>query len=386
MNPEFSDFLIVGGGIAGAALGARLARHGRVRVLEMENQPGYHSTGRSAAVFSESYGNSMVQALTRASRNFFYHPPAGFAVIPLVKPRSVLLPIRAAQEGAPLEAFLREHGRAAGFERISSQQAHALCPILRTEDLIGALLTHSVADIEVHEFHQGYLRQLKAAGGSLVMGCRVSGLKRDNDGLWSVATTVGEFQSRIVVNAAGAWAGEIAALAGATNVGLEPLRRTAVLIEAHAQTHLQSWPMIVDIEDQFYIKPEAGMLMLSPADESPSNACDAQPDELDIAIAVDRAERATTLQIKRIVHKWAGLRTFVPDRTPVIGHDSEAPGFFWLAALGGFGIQTAPAVAELATDLLLGRQISNGLTDFGVDAAACAAARFAGAAPFSNAR
>lgn len=218
------------------------------------------------------------------------------------------------------------------------------------------------------------------------MGCRVSGLKRDNDGLWSVATTVGEFQSRIVVNAAGAWAGEIAALAGATNVGLEPLRRTAVLIEAHAQTHLQSWPMIVDIEDQFYIKPEAGMLMLSPADESPSNACDAQPDELDIAIAVDRAERATTLQIKRIVHKWAGLRTFVPDRTPVIGHDSEAPGFFWLAALGGFGIQTAPAVAELATDLLLGRQISNGLTDFGVDAAACAAARFAGAAPFSNAR
>lgn len=376
MKTELSDFLIVGGGMAGACLGAQLASHGRVQILEMEAHPGYHSTGRSAAVFSEDYGNSVVRALTRASRDFLYHPPTGFAAAPLVKPRSILLPIRADQAAA-LQVFLDEHKRA-NFQRICGEQAGRLCPILRTEELTGALLTEQAADIDVHELHRGYLRLIKAQGGSIVTGRKVLELNRETTGLWAVQTSEGIYRASTVVNAAGAWAAEIAAMASATDIGLRPLRRTAVLLDPPPAFRVEHWPLVLDLEERFYIKPQIGKLMLSPADESPSAPCDAQPEELDIAVAIDRLERATTLQVQRIAHKWAGLRSFVADRSPVIGYDPRQPGFFWLAALGGYGIQTAPATGALAADLVLGKRPRDELTAFGVDALACSPSRLAG--------
>ena len=360
------DVVVIGGGIAGASIAAYLAEFASVRLLEMEDQLGYHSTGRSAAVFAEAYGNAMVQALTRASRDFFYTPPAGFSATALVRPRTVIMTAQTGQQEA-LDAVLSRNSRDA-IEAISLEEAGRLCPILRPDHLIGALLYRSPADIEVHELHQGYLRLLKARGGGISAAAKVVGIERAQS-LWHVATSRETIRTRIVVNAAGAWAGEIGRLAGAQDIGLQPLKRTVCLLDPPPGLQSDSWPMLVDVEDQFYLKPDAGMLLLSPADETPTAPCDAQADELDIAIAVDRAERITTLQIRRVTHKWAGIRSFVPDRTPVVGYDTIQPGFFWLAALGGYGIQTAPALSRLAASMALAMPLDEGLLSYGIDLA-----------------
>jgi len=360
------DVVVIGGGIAGASISAYLAEFASVRLLEMEDQLGYHSTGRSAAVFAEAYGNSMVQALTRASRDFFYTPPAGFSSTALVRPRTVLMTAQTGQRES-LDAFL-DRIPPDVIEAISREEASRLCPILRTDNLIGTLLYRSPADIEVHELHQGYLRMFKARGGVVSAPSKVAGIERTQS-LWHVATARETIRTRIVVNAAGAWAGEIGRLAGAQDIGLQPLKRTVCLLDPPPGLQSDSWPMLVDIEDQFYLKPDAGMLLLSPSDETPTAPCDAQADELDIAIAVDRAERITTLQIRRITHRWAGIRSFVQDRSPVIGYDTRQPGFFWLAALGGYGIQTAPALSRLAASMALTMPLDEGLLSFGIDLA-----------------
>jgi D-arginine dehydrogenase len=358
------DIAVIGGGMAGASVAAHLAEFARVSLLEMEGQPGYHSTGRSAALFSETYGNDAIRALTRASRDFFYSPPPSFCNVPLVQPRSVLFAARGGQ-GESLRAFLQseDSGR---LVRKSADEAVELCPVLKRDGLLGAALDTYSADIEVHELHQGYLRILKSRGGAVRTSAEVTSLERDGDS-WRVTTEQGRLRAGLIVNAAGAWAGRIAALAGAQPVGLQPLRRTACLLDAPPGSDSDSWPMLLDIDEQFYLKPDAGKLLLSPADETPSDPCDAQPDEMDLAVAVDRLEAATTLNVRRIVRKWAGLRSFVADRTPVVGYDVKQSTFFWLAALGGYGIQTAPALSRLAASLVLNRPLDEQLRGFGVD-------------------
>ena len=368
-----ADIIVIGGGIAGASIAAHLAARARVRLLEMESHPGYHSTGRSAAVFATSYGNSTVRALTCASRSFFFSPPAGFCSTALVRPRLVLILANSTQREA-LDNFGEVAFPGDRIEALTPAQALQYCPILRPDDLSGALLYHGTADIEVHELHQGYLRLLKMRGGDIKSNTEVIGLERSN-GEWSVNIPGEVLRASIVVNAAGAWAGKLGKLAGAYDIGLEPRRRTALLIDPPVGVTAESWPLVADIGDQFYLKPDAGLLMLSPCDETPTAACDAQPEEMDVAVAVDRLEQATTLEVRHVRRKWAGLRSFVRDRSPVVGYDPLQPGFFWLAALGGFGIQTAPALSALAAGLVLGREVGGELTEFDVEPSALAPAR-----------
>jgi D-arginine dehydrogenase len=373
MIQEF-DFAVIGAGMAGASIAAQLSEHASVHLFEMEAQPGYHSTGRSAAIFAQTYGNSIVRALTRASRAFFYSPPPGFCSTPLVKPRAVMVTARTGQEAA-LAAFIASIDTEDHFDEKSADEAIELCPVLRPNELIGAVFSQSPADIEVHELQRGYLRMLKARSGQLTTAAKVLGAERTGD-TWTVTTTQGTHRAKNIVNAAGAWAGEIAKRAGAQDIGLRPLKRTVCLIESPTGRRSDSWPMLLDVEEQFYLKPDAGKLLLSPADETVTEPCDAQPDELDIAIAVDRLEHATTLKVARIAAKWAGLRSFVQDRTPVVGYDALQPGFFWLAALGGYGIQTAPALSRLAATLALRRNVGEDLLQCGVDLATLSPDRF----------
>lgn len=352
MSAETFDVLVIGAGIAGASIAAELAGTHRVAILEREEHPGYHSTGRSAALFSEIYGNGVVRALSRASRAFFYNPPAGFARHPLVKPRGSLYIAR--QEQIPhLEEFARNADLAGSIRGLSHGEALRACPVLRPEYVAAAVFEDDAADVDVNELHQGYLRQFKSAGGALFVNADAQTLTF-RDGKWTVQTAVGDFSARIIVNAAGAWADTVAEKAGATPLKIEPRRRTALLAELPAGILADAWPMVIDIDENFYLKPDAGLLLISPADETPVPPCDVQPEEFDVAVAVDRVERATTLNITRIRRRWAGLRSFAPDRSPVIGFDGALPGFFWLAGQGGYGIQTAPAAARLAASLLRG--------------------------------
>lgn len=360
------DVVVIGAGIAGTSVAAHLAEHCSVCLIEMEQQPGYHSTGRSAAVFAGFYGNETVRSLTRASRGFFTAPPADFTSIDLLKPRAGLMTARSEQIDA-LESFIATAGQIDHVVKRSPLEALALCPILRPEEVAGAVQITGLADIDVNELHQYFLRMLKARGGGIKMEAQVVGLERESRG-WLVRTAREVVRGGIVVNAAGAWAGEIAKLAGAQDIELQPLRRTACLIDPPAGARVESWPMVVNVAEEFYFKPDAGLLMLSPADETLTEPCDAQPDEMDIAIAVDRLERATTLEVKRIVQRWAGLRSFVADRSPVVGFDSRQADFFWMAALGGYGIQTAPALGRVAASLLMRRAIADDLLACGVDA------------------
>ncbi len=346
-----TDILIIGGGIAGASTGAELARTHPVLVLEGEDAPGYHSTGRSAAVFSESYGNRAVRALTRASRHFFHQPPADFSAYPLLKRRS-WLHVAAASQASALETFLAMEDVARRVRRVSPEEALAFSPLLLPETAAaGGAYEQDAADIDVDALHQGYLRLLRQRGGTIITGAQVTALARSG-AQWLIQSTAGTFRARVVINAAGAWADRVAMLAGIAPMRLQACRRTAVLVEPAAREISDSWPLTVDIEEAYYFKPDAGLLFISPADETPVEPSDVQPEELDVAIAIDRVERATGVTIARVRRKWAGLRTFAPDRAPVIGFDAAAPGFFWLAGQGGYGIQTAPAAAALAAALV----------------------------------
>lgn len=372
MSESGFDIVIVGGGIAGASAGAELARTHRVAVLERESFCGYHATGRSAALFSETYGNAVVRALSRASRSFLFAPPSGFAEYELVKPRGALH-IATHEQTAQLQAFaaqpdMREHAR-----MLDAPETLAACPALCAEITAGGVLEPAAADVDVDGLHQGYLRKLRQRCGTIVTDAEVRTLAFDA-GVWTVTTAAGAFHAPIVINAAGAWTDDIARLAGAAPCNIVPCRRTALLAELPPGVDAAAWPMVIDIDEEFYFKPDAGLLLISPADETPVMASDVQPEELDVAIAVDRVENATTLKITRLRKKWAGLRSFAPDRTPVIGFDPAAEGFFWLAGQGGFGIQTSPAAGRLAAALV--RSDTQEITSIGVDPNALSPRRF----------
>lgn len=376
MSHSRIDVVVIGGGIAGTALAAHLAHHKRVIVVEMEDQPGYHSTGRSAAVFAEVYGNDIIRSLTRASRDFFFHPHADFSEERLVVPRQIMVVGRAEQQAA-FDAFVEQELPAPDLELIDAGAALARCPALRAEGLLGAIVSTGSADIEVHALHQGYIRQLKKSGGQIVVNAPVNGITYDpSTREWQIETSGGNFTAPIVINAAGAWADEVAIMAGLAPMGLEPRRRTAALVDVPQELDAHAWPMIVDAEEQFYMKPDAGLLLISPADETLSVAEDAQPDEIDVAIAADRLEKLTTVSVRHIKSKWAGLRTFAPDRSPIVGYDPVRTGFFWLAALGGYGIQTAPALSALAAKLVLGEPTDADFAALSFDPADISPARF----------
>lgn len=380
-----SRFLIVGAGMAGASAAAFLAPHGSVVLLEAEAHPGHHATGRSAASYIDTYGHPTVCAVTRAARDFFWSPPDGFADHPLVRPRPDLQ-VAGPGGGAILDALLAEH--APTLRPVDADEARRLCPILRPEiDWRGALNEGS-ADIDVDGLLQGFLRLARAHGARLVTGARVRHLERTAAGWRATASapdagsggSPGEtFEAEILINAAGAWAGPLGRLAGLGDLGLAPFRRTAVrLTPQHAQG-LADWPFVIDVEDRFYFKPDAGGLMLSPVDETPSEPCDAWADDLDVAYAVQHFEDATTEQVRRVTHTWAGLRTFTPDRVPVLGPDPRDPAFVWLAGQGGYGIQTAPAMGEALAGLLVRGDLPERLRAEGVTAAALGVERLVGA-------
>lgn len=362
-----SDVLVIGAGVAGASVAAELAPRRRVVVIEMEDQPGYHTTGRSAAVFAECYGNRLVRALTRASRPFLERPPSG-GEAPLLAPRGWLSIARRDQleQLGGLERELLASGGT--VQPVSEAEARALVPILRRGHVAAALLDRSAMDIDVHALHHFYLRRLRAAGGETVTGARAVAFDRAG-GDWCVHTTQGDFAAPLVVDAAGAWADEVGRLAGATPIGLVPMRRTALILDPPRETPVSGWPMVVDAEESFYFKPEGGRLLASPADETPSPPCDARPEDLDVAVAIDRITAACELEVSHVRRKWAGLRSFVADRSPVAGFDLRTPGFFWLAGQGGYGIQTAPALSRLAAALALGEPIPDDIAAQGVTAA-----------------
>ena len=358
------DILVIGAGIAGCSVAALLAETHRVLVLERESHPGFHSTGRSAALFSLIYGAEPVRALSRASREFLFDPPAGFTDAPLVRPRGALH-IATRDQRSRLEAFAALPDIKPFTHRISGDGARELCPILRPDHVDDAVIEADAADVDVHALHQGYLRLLRDRDGRLLTDRTVESLHRDR-GRWLLRAGGETYAAPVVLNAAGAWADVIAAMAGVAPIGLQPMRRTALLVDPPEGVDIDRWPMVIDIDEQFYFKPDAGQLLLSPADETPLQPCDVQPDEWDVALAVDRIETATTLQVRRIKHRWAGLRSFVPDRVPVAGYDIDAPGFFWLAGQGGYGIQTVFGLARAAAALVLEQPIPESLISSGV--------------------
>ncbi len=341
------DFAVIGAGIAGASLSAQLAQTARVQLIEAETQPGYHSTGRSAAVYDPHYGPPQIRALTRAALAFFQSPPPGFADAPLLTPRPALTIARADQMDG-----LRAMAAETGGTLLDAQETQARFPLLRPGYASGGLWLTTCHDIDVHALLQGYLAQLRARGGHLVCKAPVTGLRRDA-GQWTLHTPQSDHQARVIVNAAGAWADQIGAMAGATPIGLQPKRRSALTVDPPSGFAVDTLPMLDDLDQQFYVKPDAGRLLISPANADPMPPCDAQPDEMDIALAIDRVQSALNLPIRRIAGKWAGLRSFVADGEPVVGHDPQVPGLFWCAAQGGYGIQTAPALARLAAALIL---------------------------------
>lgn len=360
-----ADFLIVGGGIAGASIGFFLAPHGRTVLLERESQPGYHSTGRSAALFLESYGTPQVRALTRASRAFFDAPPPGFTETPLLSPRGCLFVAAPGQE-SELEAhwdLLRSMTPQA--RRLTVAQAIELVPVLRPERVIGAVLEPDASDMDVHAIHQGYLRGLKHAGGTVVCDAEATRIARSG-GQWEVTTPAGAWRAPVLVNAAGAWCDVVASLAGVPAIGLQPKRRSAFTFAPPAATDPRPWPCLISADESWYVKQDAGMLLGSPANADPVPPQDVQPEELDIALAIDRIQQMTTLAIRRPARTWAGLRSFVADGDLVGGFDPAAPGFFWVAAQGGYGIQTSPAMGEACAALARGAPLPQRIAAFGL--------------------
>jgi D-arginine dehydrogenase len=369
------DIIILGAGMAGASLAAELgAALGnvsdgprRVLLLELEDQPVRHATGRSAAMFFESYGNPTVRALTRASRGFLEQPPAGFADGALMTPRAAMIVADTEGLGRLETLHAAVHG-APGARLIDGGAARLRVPILRAERVAAALLDESGCDMDVAGIHQGCLRLARRAGVQLQPGAGETSIRREA-GAWQVRCRAGAFSAPLLVNATGAWADQVAASAGATPVGLQPMRRTALIVDAPGNTDCRGWPMVIDVDETIYFKPDAGHLLLSPANEDPMPPCDVAPEELDVAIAVDRFETLTTERVQRVRHRWAGLRSFVIDRSPVAGFDPRAEGFFWLAGQGGYGIQMAPALARSAAALLLGRPLPDDVRRQGVEAA-----------------
>jgi D-arginine dehydrogenase len=374
--PKNYDFIVVGAGIAGASIAHELAGSGTVCLVEAEERPGMHATGRSAALFAPSYGGREIRALTRASRHFLSNPSPGFSAVPLLHPRSCLYIARADQHDR-LNHLVESIEHSGGtLLRVSGAEAVARIPLLRKDYVAEAALDPDAMDIDVNAVHQGFMRGARAQGAVVVTNQRLQAAER-SAGDWQVPLSGGLIiRAPVLINAAGAWADEVARVCGAQPVGLQPLRRTALLVDAPADIDIRAWPAVIDADELFYLKPDAGKLLLSPADETPVPPGDAQPEDLDVAIAVDRVTQALDIEVRRVTHKWAGLRTFSPDREPVLGYDPRVAGFFWCAGQGGYGIQSAPAMARAGASLLRNESLPADILAEGLQVEALSPARF----------
>ncbi|MGS1007049.1 NAD(P)/FAD-dependent oxidoreductase [Achromobacter anxifer] len=369
------DYAVIGAGIAGASVAYRLSATASVAVLEREAQPGYHSTGRSAAMFMETYGTAQIKALTRASRAFYENPPQGFSEHPLLSPRGVLYIATPEQQDLLREVYDDFRSQSPNVALIDAEAAVERVPCLRGDQICGAIEEPDARDIDVHALHQGFLRGMARQGAVLHNNAEVVAAAHA-DGVWTLTLADGRsLRARALVNAAGAWADHAAALCGASPVGLQPCRRTAFTFSGPQDVDFAHWPAVVGVDESYYFKPDAGQLLGSPANADPVAAHDVVPEELDVATGIYRIESATSLTIRRPKHTWAGLRSFVRDGDFVIGWDAAAPAFFWLAAQGGYGIQTAAAASELAAALLTHQPVPAHLHAHGVDAEAVRPAR-----------
>jgi D-arginine dehydrogenase len=359
-NAQEFDVIVIGAGIAGASIARFLAPQARLAIVEREAQPGYHSTGRSAALFAPSYGPPQVRSLTRASRPYLDALPG------VLSARGSLFPARAAQ----LETLHRLHQRllaegASGVALLNTRAAQALVPVLRDEAVVAALHDDDASDIDVHALHQHYLRTARAARAEVVCDFEVSRLEFTQQ-RWEVDSAARTLRAPIIVNAAGAWADAIGALAGARPLGLQPKRRSAFTFAPPAGLDIRGWPCVVGIDEDFYFKPDAGVLLGSPANADAVSAHDVVAEELDIAVGIARIEGATTMTIRRPLRTWAGLRSFVPDGALVGGFDDTLPGFFWCCGQGGYGIQTSAAMGAACAARILDRPLPQHVADEGV--------------------
>ena len=370
MSFDVQDFdaIVIGAGIAGASVAYFMAPHARVLVLEREAYAGMHSTGRSAALFSETYGSAQVRALTRVTRPFLAQPPAGFAAHAILAPRGATLIGNAAQADDvralhdAILPFTRD------IELHDAARLQAAVPVLRREAARIGLHEPGAADIDVNELHQGFLRGLRARGGQLRLNVGILAISRSASG-WQVDDGEHAFRAPLLLNAAGAWVDQVATLAGVMPIGITPKRRSAFVFDPPEHFDTARWPFINSFDESFYFKPDAGLLLGSCANADPVEPHDVQPEDYDIALGIHRIEEATTLSIRRPRRSWAGLRSFVADGDLVGGFAADAAGFFWVAAQGGYGIQTSAAMGEACANLALGRPLPSPLADAGLSAA-----------------
>ena len=350
METNVFDAIVIGAGMAGATAAAHLAATHKVALLEAEESAGYHATGRSAAIWIQNYGPPDVRRLSAASRAFFETPPAGFAPAPIFSPRPVVT-LAPPDQRATLRAML-EAGE--GLEPIALDEVAAMVPPLRRGYADAAAIERDAFDMDVAGLHQGFLQMLRRAGGAIALRHKARRIERQG-GAWFAETTGGTtFAAPVLVNASGAWGDEVARIAGVAPIGLQPKRRTALIVDPGPHD-CAAWPLLGDAAHSWYVRPEARRkLMVSPADETDMPPHDVQPDELDVAIAVDRMQAALDIPVHRVEHRWAGLRSFTPDRSLAIGEDAAAPGFFWCIGQGGYGIQTSPAAGALLAALVRG--------------------------------
>lgn len=371
------DYVIVGAGMAGVSLAYRLLEEAHVLVLERESHAAYHSTGRSAAMFVETYGTETIRALTVAGNDFFSHPPAGFSDQPILLPRGVLYVGTAEQQGLLDSQYQDWHEQGLDVSRLSAEEALAMVPCLDPAQLAGALYDGQGQDMDVHALHQGFLKGAQAKGVKLRLDTEVLSAKWDGE-CWEVQlnsepTTL---RTRVLVNAAGAWADTLAERCGVQALGIQPKRRSAFLFSPPEGVDHREWPAVIDIGEEFYFKPDAGMLLGSPANADDVDAHDVVAEELDVATGIYRIEERTQLRIRRPSHTWAGLRSFAPDGELVIGQDAQCSGFFWLAGQGGYGIQTAAGASLLAASLLEKQDLPESLKALKIDPAVVSPARF----------
>jgi D-arginine dehydrogenase len=362
-----ADFIVVGAGIAGLSVAYELSQHGSVVVLEAESAAGYHATGRSAAVISENYGPAIWSRLVTASRRFLDTPPDGFSELPLLSPRGALFLALEHERDALRTQADGLARRGASFEVMTAGEALKLCPVIRAEKFAQALYEPDCMDIDTNALMNGYGRALRRRGGQLLVNSRVERLAREAAG-WRVWTDRAEFRGAVVVNAAGGWVQQVARMAGLGYRNVVPFRRTAVTFDPPAASDIRNWPMTFDVAETFYFKPEASRIMVSPVDMAPSDPCDAQADELETAIAIDRIHTFTRMAVRTISRKWGGLRTFAPDHEPVIGPDPEAESFIWLAGQGGNGVMGCAAAARLAASLAIGAPMPSDIASLGITA------------------
>ena len=363
----FTDFIIIGSGIAGMSAAYRLSDHGKVIVIEKEAHLGYHTTGRSAAFFTENYGNKTIRALTKASRYFLENPTESFLNNPLMSLNGGVLMIANSNQIDAVEKELKyaNENSAKVFE-ISKKEALKMVPALKENYLDRALHEPYSKVMDVDLIHQGYARGAKINETKIYFNQEVISISKDKN-LWNIKTKNEVYSALLVINAAVAWCDEIALLANCKPLGIKPKRRTIIIFKNTDNYIINQWPVVIDINDNFYFKPESGKFLASPADETDSPPCDAQPEEIDIALTVERLEKATNLKIKNIEHKWAGLRSFYPDRTPVVGEDNNNSGFFWLAGQGGYGIMTSPSISKILESLITGKKWPKKLEELSIN-------------------